>query len=1061
MDFPLADGITHYGQAGQDPHGRRFARAILFSLGVHGAFDPAPTYGGPRINSAAFSDQTHTVIQVAIDHHGGSDFLPAAAIPGFAVRDASGPKAVTAARVSGTVIALTCASACSGATTITYLEGMNPAGPQGLVADNQADPQPLLPQTVPLAVRAAPLGQATVQLSNGSFNYDGAPHQVSVSTFPANLSTTVTYNGSTDLPVEIGSYAVVATVTDPNYTGSASGTFSIAPGIVTTTATGFDAVYDGNPHGVTVTMSPPNVGTATVTYNGAAAPPVASGSYLAAITFTITDPHYGNPGDTKGILTIAKAPATVTLGALAAAYDGAAHPATVTTSPANLATTLTYDGAAAAPVSAGSHAVVATVTDANYTGSTSASLVIAKATATVTLSGLSAQYDGTAHAVTVTTVPANLATSVTYDGATAAPVLSGNHAVVATVTDPNYTGSAAGTLNIGALVEPSVGINGWTNVPGVVEGTIVTFPVDTTLPKPPLGFVAYFPKGYNQADTTTKWPMVMYFAGLGEAGDGTDTDANGHYLYNKMTVHGPLYQVLNFHWDFPAIIIAPQCPQTWGSINSIKAEVEYAKANFRVDTKRLYMTGLCDGACGLLHYAATYPNDLAAILPIEAGQNPGTGQAAAIKDIPMWAAHCFADPESTARGVSILWVDGSTGADAGVTSDVMANYPGYGSTPRNHYACDSDPLTGFPSQPNGPTNVFGAASLTSNNKYVAFGSNTSLGSSIYLMWSGGTDAQPFARFSVNGAGSNADFWAKAGVMLRDSTAAGAKQVIVAQMPNNEVAMQWRDATDGGSDWFGVRVGGTAQVKTVKLVKSGNVFTGMYSTDGVTFTALGSRTVVFDNATYAAGLAVSAHNNGTTYTQVFSKLAINGAAPGALTDADVGVAGDPGIAGSASLASGVYTVTGGGSDILEQRRPLQLRLPGRQRRRHDQRAGRHQRALLYPGHRLPDRLLRDQAVRRADRHRGDHGRDPDRLQPHRQLRSRRRLELGARPAPRPHQARQAHLHDVLVPGPRPGLARHLGQPRGVELDVQQDPPLSRADAGCTRDPALASQGGILR
>ena len=51
-----------------------------------------------------------------------------------------------------------------------------------------------------------------------------------MTTAPANLATTVTYNGSTPPPTAAGSYAVVATVTDPNYTGSASGSLVIAPG---------------------------------------------------------------------------------------------------------------------------------------------------------------------------------------------------------------------------------------------------------------------------------------------------------------------------------------------------------------------------------------------------------------------------------------------------------------------------------------------------------------------------------------------------------------------------------------------------------------------------------------------------------------------------------------------------------------------------------------------------------------------------------------------------------------------------------------------------------------
>jgi uncharacterized repeat protein (TIGR01451 family) len=69
-------------------------------------------------------------------------------------------------------------------------------------------------------------------------------------------------------------------------------------------------------------------------------------------------------------------------------------------------------------------------------------------TATVTLSDLLATYDGTAKAATVTTDPAGLAVSVTYNGSSELPVNAGTYSVEATVTSPGYTGSASGTLVI-------------------------------------------------------------------------------------------------------------------------------------------------------------------------------------------------------------------------------------------------------------------------------------------------------------------------------------------------------------------------------------------------------------------------------------------------------------------------------------------------------------------------------------------------------------------------------------------------------------------------------------
>ena len=140
-----------------------------------------------------------------------------------------------------------------------------------------------------------------------------------------------------------------------------------------------------------------------------------------------------------------KGVAAVTLTGLSQTYDGTVKSVMVSTVPAGLAVTITYSGT---PVAAGSYAVVASVADPRYTGSFSGTLVIAPAAANVTLGATAAAYNGVAKSMTVTTVPAGLAVAVTYNGSATLPTAAGTYAVVATVTDPNYTGRASGTLTI-------------------------------------------------------------------------------------------------------------------------------------------------------------------------------------------------------------------------------------------------------------------------------------------------------------------------------------------------------------------------------------------------------------------------------------------------------------------------------------------------------------------------------------------------------------------------------------------------------------------------------------
>ena len=176
-----------------------------------------------------------------------------------------------------------------------------------------------------------------------------------------------------------------------------------------------------------------------------------------------------------GNLVIAKAPATVALtpSSLSQVYDGTAMSAAVTTTPAGKAITvnITYNGSTTAPTNAGTYPVEATISDANYQGSSATgNIVIAKAPATVTLtpSSLSQVYDGTAKSATATTLPDGK--TVTFSYAPANPINVGSYAVVATVSDANYSGTASGSLTV-IRKTPTVT---WSTPAAIASGTALS-----------------------------------------------------------------------------------------------------------------------------------------------------------------------------------------------------------------------------------------------------------------------------------------------------------------------------------------------------------------------------------------------------------------------------------------------------------------------------------------------------------------------------------------------------------------------------------------------------------
>ena len=163
--------------------------------------------------------------------------------------------------------------------------------------------------------------------------------------------------------------------------------------------------------------------------------------------------------------TVPKTPATVTFdaGTLSQIYDGSVKSVSTTTSPLGLPVTVAFTGT---PRNAGSYPVTATINDPNYAGSATGTLTIARAGAAVTFDAatLSQTYDGSVKTVSATTSPAGLAVDVVVTGT---PQNAGSYPVTATINDPNYAGSATGTLTI-ARAKPAVL---WNNPAGIVYGT--------------------------------------------------------------------------------------------------------------------------------------------------------------------------------------------------------------------------------------------------------------------------------------------------------------------------------------------------------------------------------------------------------------------------------------------------------------------------------------------------------------------------------------------------------------------------------------------------------------
>jgi regulation of enolase protein 1 (concanavalin A-like superfamily) len=138
--------------------------------------------------------------------------------------------------------------------------------------------------------------------------------------------------------------------------------------------------------------------------------------------------------------------------------------------------------------------------------------------------------------------------------------------------------------------------------------------------------------------------------------------------------------------------------------------------------------------------------------------------------------------------------------------------------------------------------------------------------------------------------TRSDAWSKAGVMIRETLEANAKNAMVAVTPDNSCAFQWRTNTGGASSNTGWPTG-TAAVRApywVRITRTGNDFKAESSPDGKTWTALGTAQNITMAATAYIGLAVTSHNTAAYSTAELSNVSTSGTVTGAWQNLSIGV-----------------------------------------------------------------------------------------------------------------------------------------------------------------------------
>lgn len=149
----------------------------------------------------------------------------------------------------------------------------------------------------------------------------------------------------------------------------------------------------------------------------------------------------------------------------------------------------------------------------------------------------------------------------------------------------------------------------------------------------------FVPHGYSGEK---EYPLILFLHGAGERGDdGQKPVLQG--IGNAIKFKGK-------EKTFPFFVIFPQAATkgSWKAggpdANRALAILDEVQKTYKIDSKRIYLTGLSMGGAGTWSLAAAHPNRWAAIVPICFGGDPNI--ASEIKHIPCW---CFCGDQDSPR----------------------------------------------------------------------------------------------------------------------------------------------------------------------------------------------------------------------------------------------------------------------------------------------------------------------------------------------------------------------------------------------------------------------------
>jgi dienelactone hydrolase len=215
---------------------------------------------------------------------------------------------------------------------------------------------------------------------------------------------------------------------------------------------------------------------------------------------------------------------------------------------------------------------------------------------------------------------------------------------------------ATGLIVLGCSKDPVQPVNPTPdpNTPNTPGDTTSTNPGDTTTTPPvtddkgilkamprgtdaaPYGYYVYTPEAY--ATDTLKYALLIYLHGSDETGDSQGSPAE----LDKVLGAGPPKMIDTKHWapSHSMVVIAPQCHEGWWDREHVRTFIRFVSTTYRVDTTRIYLTGISMGGNATIDQLNSYDdNQIAAAVPMGSGGVMNDLFTQRMAAVPLWFFH--------------------------------------------------------------------------------------------------------------------------------------------------------------------------------------------------------------------------------------------------------------------------------------------------------------------------------------------------------------------------------------------------------------------------------------